>query len=127
MIFDKGPNIIGQKLATELYSVTEWLIWKNKLSLYAGKCESIWFTSKPKCAKVANFNVVYNGTTIEAKSKVTYPGKTIYCSLSEQNNVSNIISKWNGKLKFLYRHKWVLNTTMCKSVYIPLMCVLSRF
>ena len=113
MVSDKDPRIIEQKLAEELGSVNKWLI-ENKLTLHPGKCEAILFASKRKCSKTKDFKVQYNGSTIESKSNVKYLGTTIDRSLSGQDNVSNIISKSNNKLKFLYRHKRVLNTEMRK-------------
>jgi len=108
MVSDRNPKAIEQKLSVELDSVNKWLI-QNKLSLHPGKCESILFGSKRKIKKVSEFKVNLNGTTIDSKSNIKYLGSIIDNNLSGQENVSNIVKKSNGKLKFMYRQKRVLN------------------
>lgn len=108
MVSDRDPKIIEQKLALELNSVNNWLI-ENKLSLHPGKCESILFGSKRKCKKVSDFKINFNGNIIESKSNIKYLGSVIDRSLTGHDNVSGIIRKSTGKLKFLYRQKKSLN------------------
>ena len=73
MYSDKDPNIISQKLASELESCNTWLI-ENKLSLHMGKCESILFGSKRKCKKIADFTIECNGQSIKSQQNVKYLG-----------------------------------------------------
>ena len=113
MVSHKDPKYIEAKLEKELNSVNSWLI-ENKLSLHPGKCESILFGSKRKCKKITNFSVKYNDTEITAKSNIKYLGTTIDQTMSGQDIVTSIIKKANGKLKFLYRYKRVLNRTTRK-------------
>ncbi len=80
------------------------LIIENKLSLHPGKCESMVFNLKKiKCKWISNFNVELYGTTINSKSNIQYLGSVVGCSLSGQDNVSNITKKSNSKLKFMLR------------------------
>ncbi len=109
LVSGKDPKLLELQLAKELKSVNNWLI-ENKLSLHPGKCEAIIFCSKRKSKLVSNFTVKFNDTSITAKSNIKYSGSVIDQSLSGAENVSNIIKKSNGKLKFLYRHSDVLNS-----------------
>jgi hypothetical protein len=108
MVSDYDPKLIELKLAIELESINKWLI-ENKLSVHPGKCETILFASKRKCKKVKDFRVKFGEITIESKSNIKYLGSTINQTLSGIENINNIVKTSNGKLKFLYRHKAVLD------------------
>ena len=109
LVSDKDPKAIEQKLEMELKSTNNWLI-ENKLTSHPGKCEAILFGSKKKCRQVTDFSVKFNGTSIQAKSSVKYLGTIMDQNLTSQDNISGIIKKANGKLKFLYRQRKHLNT-----------------
>ncbi len=100
MVSYKDPKVTETKLAIELNSINNWVI-ENNASLHPRKCESMLFASKRKCKRISDFNVVLNGTTVNAKSNITYRGSVIDRSLLGQGNVSNITKTSNGKLKFI--------------------------
>ena len=103
----KDPKVIEERLATELNSVNQWLV-ENKLCLHPGKCEAILFASKRKCKKHRNFCVKFNNTNILGSNQVKYLGSIIENNMSGIECVKAIISKANGRLKFLHRYKDVL-------------------
>ena len=109
LVSDKDPKVIEQKLGQELKSTNNWLI-ENKLTSHPGKCEAILFGSKRKCKRISDFSITFNGTTIHGKSNIKYLGTIMDQNLTSQDNISGIVKKSNGKLKFLYPHKKHLNT-----------------
>jgi hypothetical protein len=108
IVSGKDQSIISETLAIELDACNRWLI-ENKLALHPGKCEAILFCSKRKGKRVKDFSVKYNDHVIEGHLNVKYLGSIIDQSLSGKDNVSSIIRKANGKLKFLYRNRRCLN------------------
>lgn len=56
LVSGTDPEAISQKLSQELKSCHDWLI-DNKLSLHAGKTESILFSTKRKNNPNNNFHV----------------------------------------------------------------------
>ena len=109
----KDPGVIRNVLGTELENCNKWLI-DNKLSLHLGKTECILFGSKKKLTKVENFNVHCNGQTIESQKSVKYLGSVLDNDLSATSIVTNIITKVNSRLKFLYRQNHCLNMNLRK-------------
>ncbi len=81
----------------------------NKLSLHLGKTEAILFGTKRKLTRANDFKVFCNGMEISTSSSVKYLGVTLDDTLSGDSIASNIINKYNGRLKFLYRHAECLN------------------
>ena len=64
---------ITYKLGKELESCSEWLV-DNKLSLYLGKTECIYFGSKRKLRKAKEFSIICNGQNIKSQNSVKYLG-----------------------------------------------------
>jgi ribonuclease P/MRP protein subunit RPP40 len=108
LVSGKDPILISHNLSVEVTSCDKWLI-DNKLSMHPGKCECIIFCSKRRRKNVQNFSVTWNGNVLTSTPTVRYLGSTVDQCLSGQDNVSNIIQKSNGKLKFLYRYSKFLN------------------
>ena len=100
----KDPDQIAYKLGKVLESCSDWLV-DNKLSLHLGKTECILFGSKRKLRRVKEFNVTYNGHSIEHTTSVKYRGLNIDNLLLGELVVNNILSKVNARLKFMSRHK----------------------
>ena len=70
------------------------------------------FGPKRKLNKDSQFSVSCNSHDITRSNKVKYLGLVIDNTLSGESIVQNIISKVNGKLKFLYRHNNCLDLTL---------------
>ena len=113
LVSGTDPKIISHILSNELDNVNKWLI-DNKLSLHLGKTESILFGTKKKLASVNNFNIQCNNTSIKSVKNVSYLGLTLDNTLSGDSIVTNIIKKSSSRLKFLYRHKEILNESSRK-------------
>ena len=79
-----------------------------------GKTECILFGSKVKIENVKNFEVHYNAQVIKGQKHVKYLGVLIDQDLSGESMYSDVISKVNSKLKFLYRYKNCLDHTLGK-------------
>ena len=102
------PKIIAETLSKELNSCHRWLV-DNKLSLHLGKTESIIFGTKRKLALIDNFQVKCDNVIIKSVEHVQYLGITLDNNLSGESLISNVIGKASSRLKFLYRHKDILN------------------
>ena len=92
----------------------------NKLSLHVGKTECLIFGSKRKLSRVKDFAVEYDSHVVKGQKSVCYLGITLDQDLSGESIVSNIISKVNSRLKFLYRKASFLTSkyrqTLCQSL-----------
>ena len=119
IVSGKDPKEIARDLSRELESCKQWLI-DNKLSLHLGKTEAILFGSKRKLNKVESFDVKCGDININNVNSVKYLGVQIDNTLSGENIVMNIIKKCNSRLKFLYRHKDMLDfcsrKTLCTAL-----------
>ena len=119
IISGPDPKTIAESLSVELDSCRKWLI-DNKLSLHLGKTEAILFGSKKRLRKVNDFEVRCNNEVIKQVTNVKYLGLQLDNHLSGESTVNNILKKTNSRLKFLYRHKDMLNfkcrKTLCSSL-----------
>ena len=111
----KDPNIISSKLGSVLEKCSDWLI-DNKLSLHLGKTECMLFGPKRKIKQITNFSVKCYGHVIKATDVVKYLGVHIDKYLNFEYIVSNIITKVNGRLKFLYRNAKCLDSRSRKTL-----------
>ena len=102
LVHSKNLNDIESSLSSELEIVRQWLI-SNKLSLHLGKAESILFASKHRLKSQSNLNISCKGQSIEAKDYVKYLGATIDQTLTFEPMARSVLSKVNGRLKFLFR------------------------
>ena len=99
-----GENVseIQKVLSQELKSVCEWLV-DNKLSIHLGKTETISFGSSRKLSRTEELKVTCNRVSITPKTSVGYLGAEIDQNVSGEAIASKVLSKVNGRLKFLIR------------------------
>ena len=109
------PEVISRSLSSDLKSCNNWLI-SNKLSLHVGKTECILFGTKHKLDQVGDFQISYNDQVIKAQESIKYLGVTLDQYLSGETMFNSIMSKVNGKLKFLYRHSQYFNQKLRKDL-----------
>ena len=108
IVSGSDPQEIADMLSKELESCRKWLM-DNKLSLHLGKTESILFGSKRKFKNVESFEVRCGEEIIKHVNSVKYLGVQIDDDLSGTSIVKETIKKTNTRLKFLYRHKNMIN------------------
>lgn len=115
MLVVSGKNVldIEKTLECEMNKLSVWLE-SNKLSLHLGKTESILFGSKRKLKRISKMNILCNGVELEAKKQVKYLGATIDQDMSGKTMGSNIVTKINKGLKFMYRKGKFLTFKMRK-------------
>ncbi len=114
LVSGKEIDVIQKELSNNLQSVHHWLV-DNKLSLHLGKTEAILFGSKRKI-KNAKIEVTCNSIPIKQQASVKYLGMTIDQNLSGDKVANSVISKCNGRLKFLYRNKQCLDRNARKTL-----------
>ena len=100
---------VKDELGDELQKCYRWLT-DNKLSMHKGKTEALVITSKKKQHKTQNFTISIGNYTTNSSKEVKYLGLTINNSLSGDEIVNSIVSKTTNRLKFLYRHRELLNS-----------------
>ncbi len=111
----KDPNVISSTLGSVLEHSSDWLI-DNKLSLHLGKTECMLFGPKRKIKQISNFSVKCYDHEINATNVVKYLGVYIDNNLNFEKLVSNIVTKVNGRLKFLYRNAKSLDSRSRKTL-----------
>ena len=87
-------------------NICDWFV-DNKLSMHFGEDKSklILFVSKQRLKNVHQLNTKYNHTNI--KQQVTYLGCVLDKRMSCEPMALKVVNKTNGKLKFIYRKKYV--------------------
>ena len=75
----------------------------NKLSIHLGKTETILFGSSRKLSRTEELKVTCSGVSITPKTSVGYLGAEIDQNVSGEAIASKVLSKVNGRLKFLIR------------------------
>ena len=75
----------------------------NKLSIHLGKTETILFGSSRKMSRTEELKVTCNRVSITPKTSVGYLGAEIDQNVSGEAIASKVLSKVNGRLKFLIR------------------------
>ena len=103
-------------------SLCDWFV-DNKLSIHLGKTESILFGTRRRLNKHGTLNITYNNKLIKQKSHVKYLGCILDNVLSGNNMANHVLSKINGKLRFLYRKQNFFNKTtrrlICNALIQP--------
>ena len=115
IVSGSDPEKIAEELSKELESCQQWLR-DNKLSLHLGKTEAMIFGTKNKLKNVESFKVKCDDDEIKNVNCVKYLGLQIDNNLSGENAVKNILNKANSRLKFLYRHREMLNLSTRKTL-----------
>ena len=106
----KDLNIISSKLE----KCSDWLT-DNKLSLHLGKTECMLFGPNRKIRQIKTFMRCYEHV-ITTTEVAKYLGVYIDRYLNFENIVSNIVSKVNGRLKFVYRNAKYLDPRSRKTL-----------
>ena len=122
IVTHKDVNYIENTLNYNLSSLCNWLV-DNKLSIHLGKTESILFGTNSKLKKANNLNICHGNHVIEQKQSVKYLGVTLDNTLSGKSMVESILTKINGKIRFLYRKQKFLSKELrrllCNSLIQP--------
>ena len=74
------------------------------------------FGTKNKLKNVESFKVKCDDDEIKNVNCIKYLGLQIDNNLSGENAVKNILNKANSRLKFLYRHREMLNLSTRKTL-----------
>jgi hypothetical protein len=110
------PNIISSKLGNVLEKCSDWLT-DNKLFLHLGKTECMLFGPKRKIRQIKNVYVKCYEHVITWTEVVKYLGVHNDKYLNFENIlVSNIVSKVNGRFKFVYRNAKCLDPRSRKTL-----------
>ena len=113
MVSDRDPEVIANKLGTEMQNCFNWMV-DNRLSMHAGKTELILFGTPKRLNKVKNFEVNFQGHAIKGQKSVKYLGCYLDNDLTGQSMVDNIVKKASARISFLYRHKNYLDQNLRK-------------
>ena len=117
----KNVEQLADTLTEELTNCFHWLT-NNRLSMHRGKTEAIVFASKRKQSQTNNFQINHANFVVKASKNVKYLGLVVNSVLSGEEIVSSIVKKATTRLKFLYRHKSLLNEyvrkLLCKSLLL---------
>ena len=124
----RNPQIIADRLSTELSTCKRWLV-DNRLSLHVGKTEALLFGSKRKLKGVDNFKIHCDGTPVERKFSVKYLGVLLDANMNGSAHAGNLMKVCAGRLAFLYRNASLLDEKcrrmLCSSLiqsYIDYCC-----
>ena len=100
----KDVGEIERILMTNFSNLCDWFV-DNKLSIHFGddKTKSILFAPKSKAKNADSLNVTYHEVSIKQHREVKYLGCILDQCLSGELMATQVISKINGRLKFLYR------------------------
>ena len=107
---DRDIKNLETSLNINFSSLCNWFV-DNKLSIHLGKTESILFGTRRRLNKNGTLNITYNNKLIKQKSHVKYLGCILDDVLSGRNMANHVLSKVNGKLRFLYRKQNFFNKT----------------
>ena len=104
----KDLDQINIELTKSFCNICDWLV-DNKLNIHFGedKTKSILFFTKNKKKKTGILEIKYGNINIKQYSKVTYLGYEGEVNLSEEAMALKVISKINGRLRFLCRKVYI--------------------
>ena len=95
---------IEKQLNKNFENVSDWFV-DNKRSITLERIKkSILFESKRKSKSARKLNVKYKNMKRKQHSQVTYLGCVLDETFSGKTTALKVLSKANGKLKFLYRN-----------------------
>ena len=106
----KNISVIEAKLNTDFNNLCDWFV-DNKLSIHFGedKTKSILFSPKNKRINADPITIKRNDVTLKQFSTVEYLGCLLDETLSGREMALKVLTKINGKLRFLYRQGKYLN------------------
>ena len=102
----KNINLINEKLNQDFNSLCDWFL-DNKLSIHFGedKTKTILFSPKNLSKRAEPLLVKRNDVTLKQFSSVEYLGCLLDSTLSGEDMAVKVLTKVNGRLRFLYRQK----------------------
>ena len=94
---------IEKRLNEDFENLCDWFV-DNKLSIHFGedKTRSVLFASKQRAKNIRQLIIKYKDINIKQHLEVTYLGCVLDEIVSGESMALKVISKINGKLKFLY-------------------------
>ena len=109
---DTDVERIENNLNRNFNSLCNWFV-ENKLSIHFGedKTKSILFARK-KYKNLKKMNIRRGDIEIKQHSVVTYLGSVLDENLSGESMATKMLGKINGKLKFLYRKRNFLDSSL---------------
>ena len=120
----RNINLINDKLNQDFNSLCDWFL-DNKLSIHFGEDETKTILFSPKnLSKVAEPLIVKrNDITLKQFSSVEYLGCLLDSTLSGEEMAVKVLTKVNGRLRFLYRQGKYLNKRLrrmlCNTIIQP--------
>ena len=109
----RDTKTIENQLNGDFNSLCDWFV-DNKLSIHFGeeKTKSILFGTKRRLKSLNELDIRRGDIRIKQHTKVTYLGCTLDNNLSGESMATNVLTKINGRLKFLYRKQNFLNNSL---------------
>ncbi len=102
LVFHQDKGVLEETMTLQLQVMSKWFL-DNRLSLHAGKTETILFASKMKLRKDDTLSIKINDMAIEVKKVVNYLGCLIDNKLTGDFMARKVFSKICGKIRFLAR------------------------
>ena len=121
---NKHVNIINEKLYQDFNTLCDWFL-DNKLSIHFGeeKTKTILFSPKNLSKSAEPLIVKRNDVTLKQYSSVEYLGCLLDNTLSGEDMAVKVLTKVNGRLRFLYRQGKYLNQRLrcmlCNTIIQP--------
>ena len=120
----RNINLINDKLNQDFNSLCDWFL-DNKLSIHFGedKTKTILFSPKNLSKGAEPLIVKRNDVTLKQFSSVEYLGCLLDSTLSGEEMAVKVLTKVNGRLRFLYRQGKYLNKRLrrmlCNTIIQP--------
>ena len=120
----KSVKVIEEKLNQDFNSLCDWFL-DNKLSIHFGedKTKTILFSPKNLRKGAEELKVTRNDVTLKQHSTVEYLGCLLDSTLSGEEMAAKVLTKVNGRLRFLYRQGKYLNSRLrrmlCNTIIQP--------
>ena len=120
----KKVEYIEKKLNQDLYSLCDWFL-DNKLSIHFGEdnTKTIIFSPKNLRKRARELIINRNEISLKQNSTVEYLGCLPDSTLSGEEMALKVLTKVNGRLRFLYRQGEYLNQRLrrmlCNTIIQP--------
>ena len=115
---------LEKKLNSDLKHLCRWFN-DNLLTLNVSKCKFVIYGSSRKVAKFDNVSITVNDSTLDRIDSFKYLGVTIQQNLTWSEHIDNISKKFNQRLGFIRRIKFLLpkqaRLTLYNSLVLPLL------
>lgn len=115
VVASKDIENLTKILTNELNSCFHWLT-ENKMSMHPDKCELVIFTSKRKLNKIKGTSISCNNSQIKNNNQLKYLGINLNYCLDGSNIMEKLITKVNGRIKFLYRNARSLTKNVKRNI-----------